>query len=220
MGDPFKIYFAGDLFNHKDLFGNLLLADSIAEQSSGHFICTLPQNLENSSGRSVDIRNQDLLQIILSDLVLLNFDGSELDSGTVVEFIFAKVLDIPAVILRTDFRRTGDQGRDEDPWNLMCSGYPRTEVITLNGMARYQKAIRSETKGREVLKCYYSRLAKEVIQGFKAVLTKPSDLVSDKVQILERYRWALSFPGSGLKELMSEEEVKRILIEKKGKGSI
>ena len=220
MGDPFKIYFAGDLFNHKDLFGNLLLADAITEQSSGRFICTLPQNLEHSSGRSVDIRNQDLLQIILSDLVLLNFDGSELDSGTVVEFIFAKALDVPAVILRTDFRSSGDQDRDGDPWNLMCSGYPRTEVITLNGMARYQEAIRSESTGREALESFYSRLAAEVIQGFESVLIKPSVLVSDKVQILERYRWALSFPGSGLKELMSEEEVKRILMEKRKKGSI
>ena len=220
MGDPFKIYFAGDLFNHKDLFGNLLLADAIAEQSSGRFICTLPQNLEHSSGRSVDIRNQDLLQIILSDLVLLNFDGSELDSGTVVEFIFAKALDVPAVILRTDFRSSGDQDRDGDPWNLMCSGYPRTEVITLNGMARYQEAIRSESTGREALESFYSRLATEVIQGFESVLIKPSVLVSGKVQILERYRWALSFPGSGLKELMSEEEVKRIVMEKREKGSI
>ena len=220
MGDPFKIYFAGDLFNHKDLFGNLLLADAIAEQSSGHFICTLPQNLEHSSGRSVDIRNQDLLQIILSDLVLLNFDGNELDSGTVVEFIFAKALDVPAVILRTDFRSSGDQDRDGDPWNLMCSGYPRTEVITLNGMARYLEAIRSESTGREALESFYSRLAAEVIQGFESVLLKPSVLVSDKVQILERYLWALSFPGSGLKELMSEEEVKRILMEKREKGSI
>ena len=220
MGDPFKIYFAGDLFNHKDLLGNLLLADAIAEQSSGRFICALPQNLEHSSGRSVDIRNQDLLQIILSDLVLLNFDGSELDSGTVVEFIFAKALDIPAVILRTDFRNSGDQDRDGDPWNLMCSGYPRTEVITLNGMARYQEAIRSESTGREALESFYSRLAAEVIQGFESVLIKPSVLVSDKVQILERYRWALSFPGSGLKELMSEEEMKRILMEKRKKGLI
>ena len=220
MGDSFKIYFAGDLFNHKDLFGNLLLADAIAEQSSGRFICALPQNLEHSSGRSVDIRNQDLLQIILSDLVLLNFDGSELDSGTVVEFIFAKALDVPAVILRTDFRSSGDQDRDGDPWNLMCSGYPRTEVKTLNGLARYQEAIRSESTRREALESFYSGLASEVIQGFETVLTKPSVLVSDKVQILERYRWAQSFPGSGLKELMSEEEMKRILMEKRKKGSI
>ena len=137
-----------------------------------------------------------------------------------VEFIFAKFLDVPAVILRTDFRINGDQDRDGDPWNLMCTGYPRTEIITLNGMTRYQEAIRSVSTGREALESFYSRLAAEVIQRFESVLKKASVLVSDKVQILERYRWALSFPGSGLKELMREEEVKRILMEKRGKGSI
>jgi len=38
------------------------------------------------------------------DLALFNFDGPELDLGTVVEFLFAKFADIPALILRMDFR--------------------------------------------------------------------------------------------------------------------
>ena len=123
MSDTYSIYFAGDLFNHKDLIGNLLLSEAIEKESSGSYICVVPQHLEQSTNRSIDIRNSDLSEIIKADLILLNFDGTELDSGTVVEFLFAKALDIPAVILRSDFRAAGDQERG-DPWNLMCSGYP------------------------------------------------------------------------------------------------
>ena len=128
MNETFSIYFAGDLFNHKDLIGNLLLSDAIEKNSSGRYICVVPQHLEQSTDRSIDIRNNDLSEIVKADLILLNFDGTELDSGTVIEFLFAKALDIPAVILRSDFRAAGDQERG-DPWNLMCSGYPRTRII-------------------------------------------------------------------------------------------
>ena len=220
MSDSFRIYFAGDLFNHKDLIGNLLLADTITEHSLGRFVCTLPQNLENSTRRSVEIRNQNLLQIVFSDLLLLNFDGSELDSGTVVEFMFAKGLDVPAVILRTDFRSSGDQTSGGDPWNLMCTGYPRTKVMTLNGMARYQEAYRSKSSSKETIKYFYSKLAKELIQCFESVLQIPSNSRYKESQLMERYRWALSFPGSGLNDLLNEEELKGIVTEKIKKESI
>ena len=42
------------------------------------------------------------------DLCILNYDGPELDSGTVVEFMVSKFADIPSVIVRTDFRNAGD----------------------------------------------------------------------------------------------------------------
>ena len=100
MSDTYSIYFAGDLFNHKDLIGNLLLSEAIEKESSGRYLCVVPQHLEQSTNRSIDIRNSDLSEIIKADLILLNFDGTELDSGTVVEFLFAKALDIQAVILR------------------------------------------------------------------------------------------------------------------------
>ena len=139
MSDTYSIYFAGDLFNHKDLIGNLLLSEAIEKESSGRYLCVVPQHLEQSTNRSIDIRNSDLSEVIKADLILLNFDGTELDSGTVVEFLFAKALDIPAVILRSDFRAAGDQERG-DPWNLMCSGYPRTRTVSLNAMSWYQDA--------------------------------------------------------------------------------
>ena len=99
MTETYYIYFAGDLFNHKDLIGNLLLSEAIEKESSGRFICVVPQHLEQSTNRSIDIRNSDLSEVVKADLILLNFDGTELDSGTVVEFMFAKALDIPMSML-------------------------------------------------------------------------------------------------------------------------
>ena len=120
----YTIYFAGELFDHKHLIGNALLAAHIERLSNGRYRCVLPQDLEQTDSRAVDIRNQDLIGVATCDMALFNFDGSDLDSGTVVEFVYAKLLDIPAVILRTDFRGGGDQDTDGDAWNLMASFYP------------------------------------------------------------------------------------------------
>lgn len=73
----------------------------------------MPQLLEQSTERSEDICNNDLKQVHDCDLALFNFDGTELDSGTVVEFMYAKFLDKPSVILLSDFRSGGDQQRGE-----------------------------------------------------------------------------------------------------------
>ena len=94
MSQKFSIYFAGDLFNHKDLIGNLLLSEAIEKNSTGRFVCVVPQHLEQSTNRSIDIRNNDLSEVVKADLILLNFDGTELDSGTVIEFLFAKALSL------------------------------------------------------------------------------------------------------------------------------
>jgi len=45
MSNNYSIYFAGDLFNHKDLIGNLLLSEAIEKESSGRYICVVPQHL-------------------------------------------------------------------------------------------------------------------------------------------------------------------------------
>ncbi len=63
----------------------------------------------------MDIRNVDLKHVMTSDMAIFNFDGANLDSGTVVEFIYAKMLDVPCVLLRTDFRSAGEGNADQDP---------------------------------------------------------------------------------------------------------
>ncbi|HAE34107.1 MAG TPA: hypothetical protein DCF86_09670, partial [Dehalococcoidia bacterium] len=112
VNTEYTIYFAGALFDHKELIGNAILASYINEISDGKYRCILPQDLEQSTNRAVDIRNQDLSYVLACDLAIFNFDGAELDSGTVVEFLYAKTLDIPSVIIRSDFRGSGDQSRE------------------------------------------------------------------------------------------------------------
>ena len=217
MPEQNSVYFAGDLFNHKDLIGNLLLAEAIEKESSGSYVCILPQHLEQSTNRSIDIRNNDLSKILSADLILVNFDGTELDSGTVIEFLFAKALDIPAVILRSDFRSAGDQERG-DPWNLMCSGYPRTGKLTLNAMTWYQEAWRKGGVTANVLERFYSKLSKAIITEFDKVYNEPS-LIDSQQMLYNVYEWGLRFPGNGFSDLFSKQEIKSLL-EKKHKKTL
>ena len=216
MPEQNSVYFAGDLFNHKDLTGNLLLAKAIERESSERYVCVLPQHLEQSTSRSIDIRNNDLSKIVSADLILVNFDGTELDSGTVIEFLFAKALDVPAVILRSDFRSAGDQKRG-DPWNLMCSGYPRTGKFTLNAMAWYQEEWGKGGGTAVVLERFYGKLSKALITEFDNVFNEPS-LVDSQQMLRNVYEWGLRFPGNGFSDLFTEQELKRVLEKKQKKA--
>ena len=216
MTEQKSVYFAGDLFNHKDLTGNLLLAEAIKRESSGCYICILPQHLEQSTSRSVDIRNNDLSKIVSADLILVNFDGTELDSGTVIEFLFAKTLDIPAVILRSDFRSAGDQERG-DPWNLMCSGYPRTGKLNLNAMSWYQEEWGKGGGTAAVLDRFYNKLSKVIIKEFDKVFNEPS-LIDSQQMLRNVYEWGLRFPGSGFSDFFTEKEMEEVF-KKKHKNS-
>ena len=134
------VYFAGELFSAKHLVGNAYLAEAVHEKSHGKYLCRLPQDFELRSHHPQLIRDKDIRSLLECDLAVFNFDGPELDSGTVVEFMFAKFADIPCVILRSDFRAAGDQGGGFDPWNLMASFYPRSVSVPVNAMALYKKA--------------------------------------------------------------------------------
>ncbi len=135
----YSVYFGGELFDLKHLAGNALLAESIYTQSRGKYRCHLPQDFELRGLDPQVIRDQDIIALLDSDLAIFNFDGTELDSGTVIEFMIAKFADIPAVLLRTDLRAAGDQGdATKDPWNLMASFYPRTEVVRAASLIDYR----------------------------------------------------------------------------------
>ncbi len=219
----YTIYFAGELFDHKHLIGNALLAAHIERLSNGRYRCVLPQDLEQTDSRAVDIRNQDLIGVATCDLALFNFDGSDLDSGTVVEFVYAKLLDIPAVILRTDFRGGGDQDTDGDAWNLMASFYPRTRNVTLNAMAWYQEERRESDMAADAGARYCDRIARAVLDALDAVRAESPQLGAAPDGVEHLYRWALSFPGSGLAERMAandslENAVHRLVGDKLAKG--
>jgi nucleoside 2-deoxyribosyltransferase len=140
-----KVYFAGGLFSYKDLLGNAALASAIDNNSLFNYTCILPQALEQRDTSPKAIRNQDITTLMSCDVALFNFDGTELDSGTVVEFMIAKMLDIPSIILRSDFRNGGDQ--KSDPWNLMVSNYPRTTSIMVDPIAEILKKQESVYSG-------------------------------------------------------------------------
>ena len=223
MATQYTIYFAGELFDHKHLIGNALLAENIERLSDGRYRCVLPQDLEQTDARAVDIRNQDLIGVATCDLALFNFDGSDLDSGTVVEFVYAKLLDIPAVILRTDFRGGGDQ-TDGDAWNLMASFYPRTRNVTLNAMAWYQEARRESDTASDAAARYCDRIARAVIDALDAVRAEPPLLAAAAPDDIEHlYRWAMRFPGNGLAERMAgdsslRDAVQALVVDKTRKG--
>src|SRR6266436_1112932 len=202
----FLVYFAGELFSSKHLVGNAALADSIAKVSNRNFTCVLPQTLEDRGMSAQDIRDKDIVTLIDCDLALFNFDGPELDSGTVCEFMFAKFADIPSLLLRTDFRRAGDQG--EDPWNLMMSFYPRTRTLCLNSMEIYKKALSSGmnlvSAGQTLVEQVAEAVVKELEILSRLAPTIPNEL-SEPV-----FRWLSKMPGfhspeSGAKVLAALE---------------
>ena len=231
----FTVYFAGDLFDHKHLAGNALLAGAVDRRSGGRYACVVPQDLEQATERMVDIRNQDLRQVMACDLGLFNFDGTDLDSGTVVEFMMAKMLDVPSVLLRSDFRASGDQEREGDDWNLMCSFYPRSRKVQFNAMAWYQEARRpvdrpdgpdgtdgtdgpdgpasTDWSGR-----LYDRIADAVVEALDAVRAEPSTFGGDEARIRAVYEWAARFPGSGFDAACDAGFVEEVIARKRRRG--
>jgi nucleoside 2-deoxyribosyltransferase len=220
MTSAYTVYFAGALFTHKDLLGNALLASAIEEYAAQRYVCVLPQHFDQTTVGAVDIRNQDLLQLMTCDLALFNFDGTDLDAGTVVEFMFAKFLDIPAVLLRTDFRAAGDQPESADAWNLMCSFYPRTKVVRLNAMTWYQQARHAGGTPHEVAQRLCRRLAVVAVENLDAVRSEPPVAKSPQVEIAQLYHWALCFPGSGLDTYGAAPGFVTQLVAEKGKKGL
>ena len=91
------------------------------------------------------------------------FDGTELDSGTVAEFMLAKFAAMPALLLRTDFRVSGDQNVENsgfEPWNLMLSFYPHTKSLLLNAASLYRRSFEGDTPN---LNTYADLIAREII---------------------------------------------------------
>lgn len=197
----YSVYFAGELFSAKHLYGNVLLAEELYELSEGRFISVVPQNLEQRETTAHSIRDQDIRTCLSCDIGLFHYDGPELDSGTVVEFLFAKFADIPSVLLRTDFRKGGDQGND--PWNLMTSFFPRTEVVTLDAMSIYKEAFAENqasasdllrSKAGSAASAAMTRvIAQKIVPALDRVLAIPPILTRDKATAI--YEWLAIMPG-------------------------
>jgi nucleoside 2-deoxyribosyltransferase len=196
-----SVYFAGELFNAKHLAGNAGLAAAIQRRSNCQFVCVLPQTMESREEGAHFIRDEDLEHLIRSDIAIFNFDGSEIDSGTVVEFMVAKFADIPALLLRTDFRRGGDQG--QDPWNLMLSFYPRTKTCCLDSMALYKTALAQGLDPSNAADSLLDQIAAEVVKELQQLAQSRPMLPSELTNSV--HDWLVQFPG-----FRSAESIARI----------
>lgn len=214
-----KIYFAGDLFDAKDLGGNVLLADAIEKVSDGRYQVMLPQDgeCEVCERTSMSIRDADFELLYNSDVIVANFDGTDLDSGTVVEFCFAKMVDMPAVLLRTDFRDGGDHTLpDGEPWNLMCSHYPRTQVLHINAMQSYHR-FKNEPGGIVAkLELFYHSVADRVVAALDKAVAEKSWLAPE--QLFPQYCMAVKSIGGTLTSVLSEDKLKCITDDKIAAG--
>ena len=211
-GKTLNIYWAGDLFDSKDLGGNLLLAAAVEKCSNGRYRVMLPQDgeCEVKERTSQTIRNADFELLFSCDVIVANFDGHDLDSGTVVEFCYAKMLDMPAVLLRTDFRFSGDGTLpDGEPWNLMCSHYPRTKVLHINGMMRYHSIKEQTAVTGDFLLQYYDSIAAEVVLALDEVVKETSWL--KKESLLQQYQMALKSIGGGIEQTMNDEKLQKLV---------
>ena len=206
-----SVYFAGELFSVKHLLGNAALADAIARLSCGRFTCVLPQALEDRAMSAHEIRDQDIVALLNCDLAIFNFDGLELDSGTVAEFMFAKFADIPSLLLRTDFRHGGDQGAD--PWNLMLSFYPQTKTLCLNSMEIYKLSIGRDRSPVNAGKSMVDSVAAAIIKELEMLSQFPSIMTGELIEPV--FRWISKLAGFQSSE--SIEKVMAALTKRKGK---
>jgi nucleoside 2-deoxyribosyltransferase len=221
------VYFASELFSLKHLIGNAYLAEAIYEKSHGRYLCVLPQNLEQRETKAQSIRDQDIRSLLNCDLGLFNYDGTELDAGTVVEFMFAKFADIPSVILRSDFRQGGDQRGD--PWNLMTSFFPRTANVIVDSLSLYKTTIRRHVRppSDEIVRLagqhssadaqlMCEKIAESCIRAFDRVLAV--EPVLPKHLREEVYNWLALMPGFGGDEKKLRKELESMLERKVERG--
>jgi hypothetical protein len=217
----YTVYFAGELFSLKHLIGNAYLAEAIYEKSHGKYLCMLPQDLEPRGRTLRAIRDHNLRTLLNCDLALFNYDGTELDSGTVVEFVLAKCADIPAVLLRSDIR---PGGHGADPWNLMSSFFPRTVNVITPSLASYKTIMkRRHRRLDEILRlagqhgsadaqCLCEQIAVSCVRAFERVLGM--EPVMPKYGREEVYHWLARMPGLRGKEKALRKELEQILEQK------
>jgi nucleoside 2-deoxyribosyltransferase len=213
-----SVYFAGELFNIKHLIGNAYLAEAIYEKSHGRYLCALPQDFISRGTAHRTIRDHHIRALVGCDVALFNFDGPDLDSGTVVEFMIAKFADIPSVILRTDRRGAGGRASQ---WNLMANFYPRTAIISLDGLGAYAAILKRRHRNiDEVSRLagqHSSADAQRMCDDIAAAVVRAFDRVREAEPVMPRhlreevFNWLALMPGLRGKEKALRREFERHL---------
>jgi nucleoside 2-deoxyribosyltransferase len=232
---PYTVYSAGGLFTHNELETNILIKEAVWRLSNGKFQLFLPQSKELRELDRLDvetyIRNIDLLAIMKADIILARFDGLELESGTVVEFVIAKVLGKPTVILRCDFRRMSGKNPDE-PYNLMVKNWPRTVDVHLDSFAIWtglfaeeRQAVGSRDTFQATMKAELGtvqksvdEVARQVIAGLEAVIKMKSPYPPEYQEVI--YEASRFSPGSGFDQLLTASELGEIIQRLRKNGTL
>jgi hypothetical protein len=226
---------------------NVLIKEAVGRLSNGRFQLALPQSKDLKELAALEeldatyLRNADLLGVVTADIVMARFDGLELDSGTVVEFTMAKSLGKPTVILRTDFRHLSGTGIEE-PYNLMARSWPRTAEVHIPSLQDYvgflaeeRVALGEGLKG-EGLKIealtFEDTLAAElntvqkgsdaiavkIIDGLDAAIKMESPYPPEYQEMV--YRALRYSPGSGFDQMLTEDELEKVIQRLKKNGTL
>jgi nucleoside 2-deoxyribosyltransferase len=218
----YSIYLGGELFSLKHLIGNAWLAEAIYDKSHGKYRCLLPQDLVPPGRTGRSIRDQDIRALVACDLALFNYDGPDLDSGTVVEFMLAKFADIPSVLLRSDIRNAGDY-RGE-PWNLMSNYFPRTANIVVPSLLAYRAAAKRRRRtpdditrlagqhGSADAQVVCEEIAAQCVRAFDRLLAIEPAMPKHLRE--EAYHWLALLPGLRGKEKALRKEFETYLEQK------
>jgi nucleoside 2-deoxyribosyltransferase len=232
---PYTIYSAGGLFTQDELATNVMLKEAVWRLSNGKFQIFLPQSREIRELDQPDIeafiRNTDLLEVVKADIILARFDGLELDSGTVVEYMLARFLGKPTVILRSDFRSVSFLPLVE-PYNLMVKNWPRTVDIHLNSYRMWAELFAEERQGpgdseslqglmkAELVTLQKSadEVARQVITALEAVIKMKSPYPPEYQDVV--YQVSRFSPGCGFDELLTSSELAEIMQRLRKNGTL
>jgi nucleoside 2-deoxyribosyltransferase len=235
VAGPYTIYSAGGLFTQDELATNVMIKDAVWRLSNGKFQIFLPQSREiqelDQPNIEAYIRNTDLLEVVKSDIILARFDGLELDSGTVVEYMLAKFLGKPTVILRSDFRSVSFLPLVE-PYNLMIKNWPRTVEIHLNSYQIWAELFAKEIQSPGVSESFQGlmnaelgtlqksvdEVSKQVIIALEAVIKLKSPYLPEFQEIV--YQASRFSPGSGFEELLTTSELAEIIRRLRKNGTL
>jgi nucleoside 2-deoxyribosyltransferase len=231
----YKVYAAGGIFTQHELTTNVLIKDAVWRCSNGKYELVLPQSKEmrelNRPDIAAYIRNVDLLHVAKADMFIARFDGLELDAGTVIEFMIAKNLGKPTVILRCDSRRLSGENLD-DPYNLMVRNWPRTVEVHIDSLIMYgglfaeeRKALGDSDTFETTIKAEFNtvhkgidEIARKITDGLEVVGKMKSPFPPEYQEMV--YQALRYSPGSGFDQLLTEKGLGEIIQRLRKNGTL
>lgn len=129
------IYLAGSLFTSAEQQWNSSLANNLRAH---RYDVLLPQEFCEDLESPRMIATACLTQLRLSSIIVVNCDGSDMDSGTAMEFGYAIAINKTSIAYRTDFRRAGDCDKNV---NLMVA--EKADVFIHHPLGSYSEIARS-----------------------------------------------------------------------------